>query len=129
MDKTHIQTKMNDIKIQFHCNPNRSSRVQSRTSGKNTVCKQAATGNSDDYKLKKHVFAQRMGSEDNPATANVFYKNNASMGGEEDTEAIQLKNAKVNIKKDRAKLSSVASEKEIKHNLGIETQNSSDQKR
>ena len=62
-----------------------------------------------------------MGSEEEPKTAKNFYHNNESLRGEEDTEAVSMTRERAKLRKSGAKLTSVASEKDMKHRLGIET--------
>ena len=43
------------------------------------------------------------------------------MGGDEDAEAVSMSHDKVNLRKDKMKLTSVASEKELQRRLGMES--------
>lgn len=59
---------------------------------------------------------------------NTFYQNNESLRGEEDTEAVSVTREKAKLRQRGVKLSSVASEKDMKHKLGIDTKTESERK-
>ena len=63
------------------------------------------------------VFGQRVASDDGKP-GNCL---NGSMAGDEDIEAVSMSHDKAYFRKDKNKLASVASEKEMKRRLGIET--------
>jgi len=63
------------------------------------------------------VFGQRIASDDGKPGNGI----NRSMASDEDIEAVSMSHDKATFRKDKNKLASVASEKELKRRLGIET--------